>query len=152
MRGYWLADRFAEMFEPSARHCNPGRQTVVQQSGPSPASLPGVNERTGSGELLDMEVVNVCLRMIKTNGAFEPKLLGTARAPRDVHVVVERVPPPGMFVGVGVIRSLASIKLPQPTPMMLVLNIHYSRASDRPIVMASATGAHVSSPLTGKSG
>jgi hypothetical protein len=29
--------------------------------------------------------------MIKTNGAVEPKLLGTARKARDVHVIVERV-------------------------------------------------------------
>jgi hypothetical protein len=48
-------------------------------------------KRTGSRELLDIEVVNVCLRMIKTNGAVEPKLLGTTREARNVHVVVERV-------------------------------------------------------------
>jgi len=38
-----------------------------------------VDERISSGEVLDIEVVNVCVRMIKTNGAVEPKLLGTAR-------------------------------------------------------------------------
>jgi hypothetical protein len=67
-------------------------------------------------------------------------------------------------------RSIAFVELiydcPRPAPMMLMLNIHYSRASDivvpdqfttsgpfpyRPIVMPSATGAHVSSPPQGGS-
>src|SRR6266853_3151093 len=53
-----------------------------------------VDERTGAGELLDIEVANVCGRMIKTNRAVEPKLLGTGREAHDVHIVVERVPRP----------------------------------------------------------
>ena len=50
-----------------------------------------VDERTGPGEVLNIEVVNVRARMIKTNGAVEPELLGTASEARDVEVVTERV-------------------------------------------------------------
>ena len=82
-----MADRFAEMFEPSARRS-------FNEAGQVRHLFRAVDERIGSGELLDIEVVNVCVRMIKTNGAVEPKLLGTACEARDVHVIVERVPRP----------------------------------------------------------
>src|SRR5208282_5598453 len=50
-----------------------------------------VGERIGPGELLNIEVVNIRVRMIKTNGAVELKLSGTASEARDVHVVTVRV-------------------------------------------------------------
>src|ERR1700675_1300827 len=50
-----------------------------------------VAEGIGPGGFLDILVVNVRVRMIKTNGAFEPKLHGTVGEARDVQVVAERI-------------------------------------------------------------
>jgi hypothetical protein len=53
--------------------------------------LRAVIERKGPSAFLCLEVPNVYVRLLKTNGAGEPKLLGTAGEARDVQVVVERV-------------------------------------------------------------
>ena len=50
-----------------------------------------VAEGIGPGGFLDIVVVNVRVRMIETNSAFEPKLRGTVGEARDVEVVAERI-------------------------------------------------------------
>src|SRR5208283_1092855 len=51
----------------------------------------GVAEWNGIGALVDLEVVDPDWRMLKADGAGEPKLFGARGEAHDAHVVLERV-------------------------------------------------------------
>ena len=74
--------------------------------------LRAVAERIGPGELLDLQVFNVRVRLIKTNGAVEPKFLGAAG---EAQRCARRFPNASCVrltsVGVGVISSFAASRL-----------------------------------------
>ena len=68
-----------------------------------------VAERKVPRAFLDREIVNLQMRMIKTNRAGGAQLLSAIGEARDVYVILERVAGVTNIAGSGVISSSVSI-------------------------------------------